>query len=98
MHFVPALHEFVLLDADQGQQRRKSDDARMHYHYFTMEQRDVLAQLIRARIAEPDREAALERLHTAEFGVCESCGADIPFVQLKANPQLRRCVRCVANE
>ena len=70
----------------------------MHYHYFTIEQRNVLKQRMRARRAEPGMEAALARLHTAEFGVCESCGADIPFVQLQADPQLRRCVRCVANE
>jgi len=74
------------------------NDDRMHYHYFTIEQRNVLTQLMRARMAEPGMESALERLHTAEFGVCESCGADIPFVQLKTNPQLRRCVRCFGRE
>jgi len=68
----------------------------MHYHYFTIEQRDFLAQWIRARMAEPGMEAALERLYTPEFGVCESCEADIPFAHLKENPRLRRCVRCLA--
>jgi len=67
----------------------------MHYHYFTIEQRDVLAELMRARLAEPGMETALERLHTPVFGVCESCEADIPFVQLQANPRLKRCARCL---
>ena len=68
----------------------------MHYHYFTIEQRNALANLMRGRSAEPGMEAALERLHTPEFGVCEACEADIPFVQLQANPRLRRCARCLA--
>jgi len=69
---------------------------RMHYHYFTIEQRNALAELIRARMAEPGMEVVLERLHTPEFGVCESCEADIPFAKLQANPRLRRCRRCLA--
>ena len=68
----------------------------MHYHYFTIEQRNALAELMRERAAEPGMDAALERIHTAEFGVCESCQGDIPFVQLQANPLLTRCDRCLA--
>jgi RNA polymerase-binding transcription factor DksA len=68
----------------------------MHYHYFTIEQRDGLAQQMHARITEPGMEIALQRLHGPEFGVCETCGDDIPFVQLHANPRLTRCVRCLA--
>ena len=68
----------------------------MHYHYFTIEQRNALAELIRARMAEPGMGAVLERLHTPAFGVCESCEADIPFARLTANPRLRRCARCLA--
>ena len=68
----------------------------MHYHYFTIEQRNALAELMRGRAMEPGMEAAFKRLHTPEFGVCESCEADIPFVQLQANPLLRRCARCLS--
>lgn len=67
----------------------------MHYHYFTIEQRNALAELMRARAAEPGMDAALQRIHAPEFGVCESCEADIPFVELRANPRLRRCARCL---
>ena len=66
----------------------------MHYHYFTIEQRGALAELMRSRIAEPGMETALERLHTPEFGVCASCGADIPFIELQVSPQLTHCSRC----
>ena len=75
---------------------RARDDAGMHYHYFTIEQRDNLAQLMQARIAQPGMEDALKRLHTPEFGVCQSCGEDIPFVQLQANPRRTHCARCLA--
>ena len=68
----------------------------MHYHYFTIEQRNLLTERMRARSAEPGMEAALKRFHTPEFGVCESCEADIPFAELRDNPQLRRCPRCRA--
>ena len=68
----------------------------MHYHYFTLEQRDALAQAIQARAGEPGMAAAAARLHSPEYGVCESCGADIPFARMMADPGLRRCARCVA--
>ena len=66
----------------------------MHYHYFTLEQRNTLAEAMRSRLAEPGVAAELERLRSPDYGVCESCGADIPFVSLAANPGLRRCARC----
>ena len=68
----------------------------MHYHYFTIEQRNVLTELMRARSAEPGMETALKRLHAPEFGVCDSCENDIPFAQLRVNPLLTRCPRCLA--
>jgi len=66
----------------------------MHYHYFTLEQRRALEEAMRSRIAEPGMKAALERLHTPEFGVCEACGADIAFIRLAGNPTVRRCGSC----
>jgi RNA polymerase-binding transcription factor DksA len=66
----------------------------VHYHYFTLEQRDALAAAIRARAGEPGMAAAAERLHTPEFGVCEACGADIPFARLMTDPLVNRCARC----
>lgn len=66
----------------------------MHYHYFTIEQREALAQAMRARLAEPGMARALQRLHTPDFGVCEACGADIAFVRLEHEPRLVRCPTC----
>ncbi len=67
----------------------------MHYHYFTIEQRNVLTELMRARISEPGMAAALDRLRTPDYGICESCGGDIPYARLAVDPQLSRCPSCI---
>ena len=67
----------------------------MHYHYFTLEQRQSLQQVLRAQLGETPRLAsALERLREPDFGVCVDCGQDIPFVRLQANPAAIRCRAC----
>ena len=66
----------------------------MHYHYFTIEQRSALENAMRGRLGEPGIELALQRLRTPSFGVCESCGSDIAYVELIGNPTLKRCARC----
>jgi RNA polymerase-binding transcription factor DksA len=66
----------------------------MHYHYFTLEQRHALERTIRQRMTEPGMDGMLERLRTPEFGVCESCRGDIPYVKLLGNPALKRCPDC----
>ena len=68
----------------------------MHYHYFTLEQRNALSELIHSRMTEPGMQSAAERLHSPDFGVCESCGTDIPFIRLMGNPRLRRCMGCLS--
>ena len=65
----------------------------MHYHYFTLEQRSTLARLM-SELPGEQRESALERLHSPDYGVCEGCGADIPFVGLMSDPLRRRCRDC----
>jgi RNA polymerase-binding transcription factor DksA len=66
----------------------------MHYHYFTIEQRNALEHAIRLRLREPGMHSAFDRLHTPRYGVCESCGADIAFIRLVADPTLTRCSAC----
>jgi len=39
-------------------------------------------------------DTVLDRLRTPDFGVCESCGSDIPYVKLIGNPALKRCPDC----
>ena len=41
-------------------------------------------------------EAALVRLHTPDFGRCEDCAAQIPYLRLSANPAAFRCIACQA--
>lgn len=39
-------------------------------------------------------EAALERITQDDYGECETCGGDIGFPRLKANPTATRCIAC----
>jgi len=41
-------------------------------------------------------EAAAARLGSGSYGVCASCGAEIPYARLAAQPAARRCVTCEA--
>ena len=41
-------------------------------------------------------DAALERLGTPAYGLCASCGVDIPLVRLRANPAASLCLACQA--
>jgi RNA polymerase-binding transcription factor DksA len=70
----------------------------MHYHYFTIEQRERLSREIQKTMSsETDgrrRESALARLRSPDYGVCEICHADVPFVRLLRDPLARRCRQC----
>ena len=67
----------------------------IHYHYFTLKQRDALEAQIRARTSnEPALRLALERLHQPDYGVCIECGKDIAFVRLQADPDALHCADC----
>jgi RNA polymerase-binding transcription factor DksA len=67
----------------------------VHYRYLTLEQRDSLERLMRSGAAgDPGLALRLQRLHSPQFGVCEACGADIPYVQLLRNPNVLRCTTC----
>ncbi|GAB4292070.1 MAG: TraR/DksA C4-type zinc finger protein [Thiohalomonadaceae bacterium] len=37
-------------------------------------------------------EAALVRIATGGYGLCEDCGIDIPYARLQAYPAARRCI------
>lgn len=39
-------------------------------------------------------EAALHRMDRGTYGVCESCGEDIPEARLRALPWARYCLKC----
>jgi RNA polymerase-binding transcription factor DksA len=73
----------------------------MHYRYFTLEQRDHLEHAIRDQVAAPtELAAALERLHSPDYGTCEACGVEMQYSQMidaprrrSAPPAARRCPR-----
>jgi len=61
----------------------------MHYRYLTLEQRENLARLIGACAPQE-----LGRLRTPEYGVCATCGADIPYARLLEFPAALYCAAC----
>lgn len=70
----------------------------MHYHYFTIEQRESLEREIRERIPNPAaQQETLRRLRSPDYGVCRMCGGDIPYVHLMAHPAAVYCAPCQAN-
>jgi DnaK suppressor protein len=58
--------------------------------------------IVDLNLAEIDRDAgelrridsALARLNEGSYGVCESCGQEIPQARLQAEPTALRCVQC----
>jgi RNA polymerase-binding protein DksA len=40
--------------------------------------------------------AALKRIATGSYGICENCGAEIPEVRLTALPTAVRCIACAS--
>ena len=53
-----------------------------------------VASLERATHQLRSVDAALDRLHEADFGLCEDCCAEIPYARLSANPVATRCTAC----
>ena len=55
-----------------------------------------LAHSARAELAEVD--AALERWHAGDYGVCTSCGSEIPTERLEVRPFAEQCVPCASRK
>lgn len=43
-----------------------------------------------------ETDAALARMEEGVYGICETCGGEIPLERLKAYPTARRCTDCQA--
>jgi len=53
--------------------------------------------LRRAAVAERVRlDAARDRMAAQTYGVCVSCGREIPLERLRARPEADRCVACAS--
>jgi RNA polymerase-binding transcription factor DksA len=69
----------------------------MPYRYFTLEQRDHLEHAIRDQVAAPtELAAALERLHSPDYGTCEACGVEMQYSQMIEAPAATLCPACRA--
>jgi DnaK suppressor protein len=66
----------------------------LHYHYFTLEQRDALEQQLLASRSGKELQVSLQRLHQPDYGVCVQCGKDIAFVRLQSDPDALHCADC----
>jgi len=54
----------------------------------------AMARSLSGSIADIDR--ALHSLGEGSYGVCDTCGEQIPAARLEALPATTRCVRCAA--
>lgn len=59
---------------------------------FDQEMAYVLSSLETQQVQ--DIEAALLRLQSGNYGVCENCGQPIPLARLEVVPEARYCVDC----
>ena len=81
-----ARHE-IMLDRTPG-----GDETDIAADLFDQELALGMEENVRAHLVET--EAALTRLQTGEYGVCEDCAAKIDPKRLRALPHARRCVAC----
>ena len=53
-------------------------------------------EVVRRRLADKSQQLseALERVHEGTYGICQSCGRDIPHRRLQALPTATLCVPC----
>lgn len=58
------------------------------------EREQVRALLARARRSVHDLASALDRVAAGTYGVCATCGKDIPPGRMEARPDAARCVGC----
>lgn len=54
----------------------------------------AISALDRERRTLSEIEVALKRLKSGEYGVCDSCGSNIPEPRLRALPWTRFCIHC----
>jgi DnaK suppressor protein len=60
------------------------------------ERQHVAAQIDQARDQLAAAEAALDRLRSGRYGICERCGQRITAARLEARPTAATCVACAS--
>jgi DnaK suppressor protein len=63
-------------------------------HTLAFERQQIVALLADARARSSDADAALARLASGRYGVCEGCGSPITRERLQARPSARTCIAC----
>jgi RNA polymerase-binding transcription factor DksA len=63
---------------------------------IAFERSQVGALVDQARLHLVEVDAALERVRSGTYGVCESCGGPIAPGRLEARPVARTCITCAA--
>ena len=58
------------------------------------ERAQISALLDNARTQLAELDAALDRLRSGGYGICEDCGDRIPPARLEAHPAARVCIAC----
>ena len=69
-------------------------DPEGHTIAFERSQIGALVRQVRHHVGEV--EAALDRVDTGTYGVCEQCGGPIGAARLEALPATRTCIACAA--
>jgi RNA polymerase-binding transcription factor DksA len=86
-------HDFLgIVDASRDSNADDEHDPEGATIAFERSQVDALVRQAQAHLAEID--AAVERLATGGYGVCEACGRPIAAGRLEVRPTARTCVRC----
>lgn len=68
------------------------DDADLANEETAERLQDAMLDHYRAQLA--DIEAARDRIHRGEYGICIDCRQSIPYARLKAYPTAKRCAGC----
>src|SRR5690349_3912051 len=63
---------------------------------IAFERAQVASLVLQVRTHLEDIEAAIERLRTGTYGICESCGGPIAAGRLEAKPASRSCIDCAS--
>lgn len=81
-------------------------EVELHSGGLAVEQRErdttEVAASITAAAAERDSaelhaiQRALARMRAGDYGLCATCGAELPFARLDAVPEAERCVECTS--
>jgi RNA polymerase-binding protein DksA len=61
---------------------------------IAIQRSEATALLAQSRRHLDEVNAAVARLDSDAYGVCENCGRDIPFARLEARPHARHCINC----